>query len=57
MHFVKREYLQDVTFKSETDTEVIVQFIEKIAAEGLDVEEAFRKTVSSSSWFLCTSTC
>jgi len=43
---LKREYLQDVTFKSETDTEVIVQLIEKIAAEGLDVEEAFRKTVS-----------
>jgi len=43
---LKREYLQNVTFKSETDTEVIVQLIEKIAAEGLDVEEAFRKTVS-----------
>ncbi|MET3690268.1 glucosamine--fructose-6-phosphate aminotransferase (isomerizing) [Priestia megaterium] len=43
---LKREYLQDVTFKSETDTEVIVHLIEKIAAEGLDVEEAFRKTVS-----------
>ncbi|WP_129705693.1 glutamine--fructose-6-phosphate transaminase (isomerizing) [Priestia megaterium] len=43
---LKREYLQDVTFKSETDTEVIVQLIEKIAAEGLNVEEAFRKTVS-----------
>ncbi|MCR8927284.1 glutamine--fructose-6-phosphate transaminase (isomerizing) [Priestia aryabhattai] len=43
---LKREYLQDVTFKSETDTEVIVQLIEKIAAESLDVEEAFRKTVS-----------
>ncbi|ADF37123.1 glutamine--fructose-6-phosphate transaminase (isomerizing) [Priestia megaterium] len=43
---LKREYLQDVTFKSETDTEVIVQLIQKIAAEGLDVEEAFRKTVS-----------
>ncbi|KJL02058.1 MULTISPECIES: glutamine--fructose-6-phosphate transaminase (isomerizing) [Priestia] len=43
---LKREYLQDVTFKSETDTEVIVQLIEKIAAEGLGVEEAFRKTVS-----------
>ncbi|MGG3194900.1 glutamine--fructose-6-phosphate transaminase (isomerizing) [Priestia aryabhattai] len=43
---LKREYLQDVTFKSETDTEVIVQLIEKIATEGLDVEEAFRKTVS-----------
>ncbi|WEZ08683.1 glutamine--fructose-6-phosphate transaminase (isomerizing) [Priestia flexa] len=43
---LKREYLQDVEFKSETDTEVIVHLIEKIASEGLDVEEAFRKAVS-----------
>ncbi|WHX79272.1 glutamine--fructose-6-phosphate transaminase (isomerizing) [Priestia flexa] len=43
---LKREYLQDVEFKSETDTEVIVHLIEKIASEGLEVEEAFRKAVS-----------
>ncbi|HWO96164.1 MAG TPA: glutamine--fructose-6-phosphate transaminase (isomerizing) [Bacillus sp. (in: firmicutes)] len=43
---LKRDYLQDVEFKSETDTEVIVQLIEKIVNEGLEVEEAFRKTVS-----------
>ncbi|HWO98663.1 MAG TPA: glutamine--fructose-6-phosphate transaminase (isomerizing) [Bacillus sp. (in: firmicutes)] len=43
---LQRDYLQDVEFKSETDTEVIVQLIEKIVNEGLEVEEAFRKTVS-----------
>ncbi|WP_110112005.1 glutamine--fructose-6-phosphate transaminase (isomerizing) [Bacillus sp. CGMCC 1.16541] len=43
---LKREQLQGVEFKSETDTEVIVQLIEKLANEGLAVEEAFRKAVS-----------
>ncbi|WP_419882679.1 glutamine--fructose-6-phosphate transaminase (isomerizing) [Peribacillus sp. B-H-3] len=42
---LKREYLGDVTFKSETDTEVVVQLIEKFVNDGLDVEEAFRKTL------------
>ncbi|MEH6948624.1 glutamine--fructose-6-phosphate transaminase (isomerizing) [Bacillus sp. JJ634] len=43
---LKREYLQDVTFKSDTDTEVIVQLIEKFVNEGRDVEEAFRHTLT-----------
>lgn len=43
---VKKEYLQDVTFLSETDTEIIVQLLEKQVAAGLDVEEAFRKTLT-----------
>ncbi|MCM3571067.1 glutamine--fructose-6-phosphate transaminase (isomerizing) [Neobacillus mesonae] len=43
---LKREYLADVPFKSETDTEVIVQLIEKFAAEGLQVLDAFRKTLT-----------
>ncbi|WHY00942.1 glutamine--fructose-6-phosphate transaminase (isomerizing) [Neobacillus sp. DY30] len=43
---LKREYLADVTFVSETDTEVIVQMIEKFVYEGLDVLEAFRKTLT-----------
>ncbi|MFJ5763590.1 glutamine--fructose-6-phosphate transaminase (isomerizing) [Neobacillus sp. NPDC093182] len=43
---LKREYLADVTFVSETDTEVIVQMIEKFVHEGLDVLEAFRKTLT-----------
>ncbi|MFD3450462.1 glutamine--fructose-6-phosphate transaminase (isomerizing) [Microbacteriaceae bacterium 4G12] len=43
---LKNEYLQDVAFASETDTEVIVQLIEKLVNEGLEVEEAFRKTLT-----------
>lgn len=42
---LKREYLADVTFVSETDTEVIVQMIEKFVHEGLEVLEAFSKTL------------
>ncbi|WP_201716840.1 glutamine--fructose-6-phosphate transaminase (isomerizing) [Rossellomorea arthrocnemi] len=42
---LKREYLTDVTFKSDTDTEVVVQLIEKIVGEGNSVEEAFRQTL------------
>jgi glutamine---fructose-6-phosphate transaminase (isomerizing) len=42
---LKRDYLTAVDFKSETDTEVIVQLVEKFAGEGLDVLEAFRKTL------------
>ena len=42
---LKREYLQDVTFVSETDTEVIVQLLEKHVQEGAHVEEAFRQTL------------
>ncbi|WP_129731379.1 glutamine--fructose-6-phosphate transaminase (isomerizing) [Ectobacillus funiculus] len=42
---LKREYLQDVTFVSETDTEVIVQLLEKHVQEGARVEEAFRQTL------------
>lgn len=43
---LKREYLTDVTFVSETDTEVIVQLIEKFVNEGTEVLEAFRKTLT-----------
>ena len=42
---LKREFLADVPFKSETDTEVIVQLVEKFVGEGLNVLEAFRKTL------------
>lgn len=35
-----REYLQDVTLKSDTDTEVVVQVIEQFVSRGLDTEEA-----------------
>ncbi|WP_243525452.1 glutamine--fructose-6-phosphate transaminase (isomerizing) [Bacillus pseudomycoides] len=43
---VKKEYLQGVTFVSETDTEVIVQLMEQQVSTGLSVEDAFRKTLS-----------
>lgn len=43
---VKQEYLQDVTFVSETDTEVIVQLMEQQVSTGLSVEDAFRNTLS-----------
>ncbi len=44
---LKREYLQDVTFKSDTDTEVIVALVEKfVTEENLTVEAAFCKTLS-----------
>ncbi|MDQ0201999.1 glutamine--fructose-6-phosphate transaminase (isomerizing) [Neobacillus ginsengisoli] len=43
---LKREYLADATFVSETDTEVIVQLIELFVKEGLEVIEAFRKTLT-----------
>jgi len=42
---LKREYLQGAPFKSETDTEVIVQLIELFANDGLATVEAFRKTL------------
>ncbi|PLR75795.1 glutamine--fructose-6-phosphate transaminase (isomerizing) [Bacillus sp. V3-13] len=43
---LKREYLQGVILKSDTDTEVIVQIIELFMNDGLTVKEAFRKTLS-----------
>ncbi|MEW8970905.1 glutamine--fructose-6-phosphate transaminase (isomerizing) [Mesobacillus jeotgali] len=43
---LKREYLQNVELKSETDTEIIVQLIELFVKEGLSLEDAFRKTLT-----------
>jgi len=43
---LKREYLADVPFRSETDTEVVVQLIELFVNEGLEVIESFRKTLA-----------
>jgi glutamine---fructose-6-phosphate transaminase (isomerizing) len=43
---LKREYLADVNFVSETDTEVIVQMVELFVKDGLEVIEAFRKTLT-----------
>jgi glucosamine--fructose-6-phosphate aminotransferase (isomerizing) len=44
---LKRDLLPDHDFTSDTDTEVIVQLVEKFVGEGLSVEEAFRKTLKS----------
>ena len=44
---IKDEYLQDVTFVSQTDTEIVVQLIGKIAAEeNLNGKEALRRALS-----------
>ncbi|RST76187.1 glutamine--fructose-6-phosphate transaminase (isomerizing) [Siminovitchia acidinfaciens] len=41
---LRAEFLQDVSFKSDTDTEVIVQLIEKFSKD-MGTEEAFMKTL------------
>ena len=43
---LKNKYLNDVDFKSQTDTEVAVQLVDHFAKEGLDGEKAFRKALS-----------
>ena len=43
---VRKEFIKDVELTSETDTEIIVQLIEQFVKEGLEVEAAFRKTLS-----------
>jgi glucosamine--fructose-6-phosphate aminotransferase (isomerizing) len=42
---LKRDYLKTVSFVSDTDTEVIVQLVELFVNEGLEVMDAFRKTL------------
>ncbi len=42
---LKAEYLSDVTFTSETDTEVIVQLVDYFSKQGLATEDAFTKVV------------
>ncbi|MCT8136496.1 glutamine--fructose-6-phosphate transaminase (isomerizing) [Anaerobacillus sp. CMMVII] len=43
---IQKEYLKGVSFVSETDTEVIVQLVERSMGEGNSVERAFRQTLS-----------
>ncbi|WP_088810965.1 MULTISPECIES: glutamine--fructose-6-phosphate transaminase (isomerizing) [Listeria] len=43
---LKENYLKEATFKSDTDTEVIVQLIEKFANEGLATQEALQQTLA-----------
>lgn len=42
---LKAEYLSDVTFSSETDTEVIVQLVDYFSRQGLATEDAFTKVI------------
>jgi len=42
---LQKEYLPDVALKSDTDTEIIVQLVEKFVQDGLPTAEAFRKTL------------
>ena len=43
---LKSQYLSDVTFKSQTDTEVIVQLVDRfVTKENLSTLDAFRKTL------------
>lgn len=43
---LKNEFLSGITFKSDTDTEVIVELIEHFSNEGLTIEDAFNKVLS-----------
>ncbi|WP_100374490.1 glutamine--fructose-6-phosphate transaminase (isomerizing) [Bacillus sp. FJAT-45037] len=43
---LKREHLSQIQLTSDTDTEVIVQLVEKFVAEGMAIETAFRHTLS-----------
>ncbi len=45
-YLLQQEYLSDVELRSETDTEIIVQLVEKFVNEGLSTKEAFRKTLT-----------
>lgn len=45
-HLLQKEYLPGVEMKSDTDTEVIVQLIEKFSNEGVTTSEAFRHTLA-----------
>lgn len=43
---LRETYLQDIPMKSETDTEVVVQLIEKLYKEQNNVIEAFQQTIN-----------
>lgn len=45
-HILQKEYLPNVEMKSDTDTEVVVQLIEKLSNDGMTTSEAFRETLS-----------
>ncbi|KRN94781.1 glutamine--fructose-6-phosphate transaminase (isomerizing) [Pediococcus stilesii] len=43
---LKKEYLSDVNFQSDTDTEVVVQLVDLFAKQGMDTMTAFKKAIS-----------
>lgn len=43
---LKAQYLSDVTFTSQTDTEVVVQLVDYFAKQGMATKEAFLQTLS-----------
>ncbi|MDU9693516.1 glutamine--fructose-6-phosphate transaminase (isomerizing) [Priestia aryabhattai] len=43
---LKEDFLKDVEFRSETDTEVIVHLVEKMREESVTTAEAFQKTLN-----------
>ncbi|WP_204466615.1 glutamine--fructose-6-phosphate transaminase (isomerizing) [Shouchella xiaoxiensis] len=43
---IKQDYLTDVHLQSDTDTEIVVQFIEQLSKEGLSTEAAVSKALS-----------
>ena len=45
-HILQNDYLQHVQMNSETDTEVIVQLVEKFMEDGMSTEAAFRHTLN-----------
>ncbi len=45
-HHLQRDFLPGVEMESDTDTEVIVQLIGKLVAEGMTTKEAFSKTLT-----------
>lgn len=45
-HNLQKEYLQDVQMISDTDTEIIVQLVEKFVNDGMTTETSFRHTLS-----------
>ncbi|WP_312755426.1 glutamine--fructose-6-phosphate transaminase (isomerizing) [Rummeliibacillus suwonensis] len=45
-HLLQDEFLQGVPMKSDTDTEVVVQLVEKFVNDGMTTEEAFRHTLT-----------
>ena len=42
---LKNQYLTDRTMKSDTDTEIIVQLVERFVEEGADTESAFKQAL------------